>query len=378
MMEEQKEFDLSQVQLADATRYLVENGWRQIKYVDDRIDVYTKQDPQTSRSYKVTLPKSQEMIDYAGEMEETLRRLALVEKTTISAILRKIQTQQKDIVLLRMVLEHDEYPSVERTMHLIEGIRELLSWGWCMEQRQQRFFPRLFFPTRGQPIAERFKLAHTQQGSFGFTFESELPAGLFTHRDSADMQRRVLERITRGFLSTRQAEGSPQGAGEISSQYVRGFNSNMCNAALQMLEDMQHESLYYSVRWSKAVEVDEDLAAFEPVHLSVHSLPYLKQAATEMERQGREDIAGVQTLEGPVVSLSYDGQGAREVIILVETRGKVRLELEEGLYHLAGEAHLRGQDIRVTGTLSRENRRGPLHLSNPRDFAVVEEEEPLV
>lgn len=373
-----KEFDLSQVQLADATRYLVENGWQQIKYVDDRIDVYTKQDSQTGRSYKVTLPKSQEMVDYAGEMEETLRRLALVEKTTMSAILRQIQTQQKDIVLLRIILEHDEYPSVERAMRLIDGMRELLSWGWCMEQRQQRFFPRLFFPTRGQPIAECFKLAHTQQGSFGFAFESELPAGLFTRRDSADIQRRVLERITRGFLSTSQAEHSPEGAGEISKQYTKGFNSNMCNAVLQMLADMRHENLYYSVRWSKAVEVDEELAAFEPIHLSPRSLPYLQQAATEMERQGLEDIAGVQTLEGPVVSLSYDGQGEREVTILVETLGKVKLVFDEELYNLAGEAHLRSQNIRVMGTLSKENRRGPHRLSNPRDFVVVEKEEPLV
>jgi hypothetical protein len=340
MMEEQMELELSHVSLENVINYLKSTGWRQIKYEDDLLDVYTRPDEQSERPFVVTLPKSQDAPDYAEGIEETIARLSMTENTSFEAIWRKIQTIQLDVISIRLVIARNEYPSVDRAKHFIDGMRELIAWGACMEQRQQRYFPQ---PVRqGREQAQHFKLAHTYPGSFGFAFESQLPdtyqLPIWSDYKNLPLARRVLERITRGFLSTRQAERN-HNSHEISESFSQGFNGNMCNAALEMLKDIHNGEVVYDVSWSSTMKASDDVAQFEPVILKKDTVYYLQDAAKYLEKTGLEDLKGLRTIEGSVIGLSYDGQGTREIMVQADGIGKVEMVLEEEAYQSAGQAH---------------------------------------
>jgi hypothetical protein len=374
MMEDQMDLDLSQVPLENVINYLKSTGWRQIKYEDDLIDVYTKPDEQSERPFVVTLPKSQNAPDYATRIEETIARLSVIENSSFEAIWRKIQTIKLDVIFIRLVIARNEYPSVDRAKHFIDGMRELISWGACMEQRQQRYFPQ---PVRqGREQAQHFKLAHTYSGSFGFAFESQLPdtyqLPIWSDYKDLPLQRRVLERITRGFLFTRQAERN-HNSQEISERFSQGFNGNMCNAALEMLKDIRNGEVIYGVNWSSTVKASDDVAQLEPIVLRKDTMYYLQDAAKYLERTGLEDLKGLRTIEGSVIGLSYDGQGTREIMMQADGIGKVEMVLDEEAYQRAGQAHLSEQRITVTGQLSKRGKRGPYILTNPRTFHLMED-----
>jgi hypothetical protein len=373
MMEEQMELALSQVSLENFINYLQSKGWRQIKYEDELLDVYTKPDKQSERPFVVTLPKSQHGPDYAARIEEAIERLSLIENRSFDAIWRNIQTINLDVISIRLVIERDEYPSVDRAKHFIDGMRELIAWGASMELRQQRYFPQ---PARqGREQAQHFKLAHTYSGSFGFTFESHLSGAyqlpIWSHYQDLPLARRVLERITRGFLFTRQAE-QDHSSQVISERFAQGFNGNMCNAALEMLKDIRNGAVIYDVSWSSIMKASHDVAQFEPVVLKRDAVYYLQEAAKYLEKTGLEDLKGLYTVEGPVIGLSYDGQGTREIMMQADGVGKVEMVLDEEAYQRAGQAHLREQRITVTGQLSKRGRRGPYILTSPRDLHLLE------
>ncbi len=373
MMEEQIDLDLSQLPLENIINYLTSTGWRQIKYDDRLMDVYTKPDEQSERPFVVTLSKSQDAPDYAESIEETIARLSTIEGVSFEAILRKIQAIKLDVISIRLVIAHDEYPSVDRAKHFIDGMRELISWGASMEQKEERYFPQ---PARqGREQARHFKLAHTYPGSFGFAFESQLPTyqlPIWSDYKALPLERRVLERITRGFISTRQAERN-QNSQEISERFSRGFNANMCNAALEMLKDIRNGEVIYDVSWSSTVKASDDVAHIEPVVLHRGTIYYLQDAAKYLEKAGREDLKGLRTIEGLVIGLSYDGQGTREIIVQADNIGKVEMILDETGYQIAGQAHLHEQRVTVTGLLSQKNKRGPYLLTSPRTFQLMQE-----
>jgi len=372
MMEEQMELEISQVSLENFINYLQSTGWRQIKYEDELLDVYTKPDKQSERPFVVTLPKSQNVPDYAERIEEAIERLSLVDNSSFEAILRKIQTVQLDVISIRLVIERNEYPSVDRARHFIDGMRELISWGACMEQRQQRYFPQ---PVRqGREQAQHFKLAHTYSGSFGFAFESQLPAyqlPMWSQYEDLPLARRVLERITRGFIATRQAEKN-HSSQEISEHFAQGFNGNMCNAALEMLKDIRNGQVIYDVSWSSTMKASDDVAQIDPVVLKKDTVYYLQEAAKYLEQTGLEDLQGRQTIEGQVIGLNYDGQGTREITMQADGIGRVEMVLDEEAYQNAGQAHLHEQRITVTGQLSKRGKRGPYILTSPHDLRLLE------
>ena len=77
-----------------------------------------------------------------------------------------------------------------------------------MEKDKRRYFDQPFRVGREQ--ARHFQLARTFRGSFGLTIESQItdsqPHAVWDSHNQLPIQRRVLERITRGFLSAKSAQ----------------------------------------------------------------------------------------------------------------------------------------------------------------------------
>lgn len=371
MMAPSDDLDLAHLKLADIMSYLTSTGWEQIKYDDRRTLIFTKPDGQAESPFVIALPYTEQFRDYSARIEEALERLAVVEDSSFDAVLRKVQSVRDDVIYLRLMVARDEYPSLERASHFIEGMRDLVAWGACMEREQQRYFVQPFHEAREQ--TEHFHLAHTYHGSFGFTIESQVSEAqqlaFWSDQQPLPLQRRVLERITRGFLLTQQAE-ERQSAEILNEQFAQGFNGNMCKAVLEMLEDIREGQVAYAVRWSTSVPASQDVAAFAPIVLQESSIYYLQSAAAYLEKTGQRDLRGERTIEGPVVTLGYDGRGAREVTIMAEGIGRVECTLNEEQYQAAGLAHLAQHTVKVMGKLVKRGKGERYTLTSPRNFQV--------
>ena len=240
-----------------------------------------------------------------------------------------------------------------------------------MEREEQPYFVQPYHEGREQ--TEHFQLAHTYQGSFGFTIESQVPEihqqPIWAGYESLPLSRRVLERITRGFLFTQQAERR-ENTDEITANFKQGFNGNMCKAVVEMLEDMRGGEVTYGVHWSTYLQASKDVAVFEPIVLGENTVYYLQNAAAYLEKTGQQDLRGERTIEGQVISLGYDGRGDHKVTMIAEGVGRVEFVLNEDPYQVAGQAHLAGQTVKVTGKLLRRRRREFFILTSPRDFQV--------
>ena len=97
MIKSQMDSDLSSIQLDDMRAYLQATGWRQRDYANPRLLIYTHPDPYGERPFVVTLPGSQEFLDYYSRLDDTVTRLAAVEQVDYADILRKIQSSHRDV-----------------------------------------------------------------------------------------------------------------------------------------------------------------------------------------------------------------------------------------------------------------------------------------
>src|ERR1700724_200712 len=165
-----------------------------------------------------------------------------------------------------------------------------------MEKVNRRYFDRVFGV--GKEQAQHFQFAYTFQGSFGLTVESQViePQVIEAQQrfswggDSfAPIQRRVLERITRGFLFAKNAQ-QKQDPEEISQHFEQGFNANMCKAAAEMLQVLQGTQILYSVSWSYRLPPSQDVAQTPPIPLEKETSRYLQKAAQYLEKTADKDF----------------------------------------------------------------------------------------
>jgi hypothetical protein len=367
-------FPLDQLTLNNFISYLRSTGWRRVKYQDEKLIVFAKDEEGEEQPDLMVLPAKETFRDYAVRITEAVKRLADIEQTTPDAIIQKIQSVGQDVIYLRLALPHTaELPSLEATSTFLQAWRNLVTYGACMERDQRRYFFGKPFEV-GRQQAEHFQFAHTFQGSFGFTIESKIAE---TQQHSLwhgqpprlPIQRKVLERITRGLLFAKQAEQSGK-AEVISQNYTAGFNGNMCRAAVDMLQDMQNVQITYAVRWSTHLQASPDVAQLPPLLFGRELSSYLQEAGDYLEQTANADLEEERTVEGPITNLSSEDQATRVVTISAEGFGKVSFSLDAKDYAAACDAHRDGHPVSVSGRLMRRGRRGPLTLQGPHDFHV--------
>jgi hypothetical protein len=363
---------LDHLTLDDFISYLRSTGWRRVKYQDDRLIVFAKGEDGEEQPDLVVLPAKESFRDFSSRIAEAVRRLADIEQTSNDDIVQKIQSVGQDVLYLRLSLPRtDDLPSLEGTSHFLQGLRNLVTYGACMEQERRRYFEKPFRIGREQ--AEHFQFAHTFQGSFGFTIESQIAelqqSALWPSQHRPPIQRRVLERITRGLLFAKSAEQMHNSA-EISQNFATGLNANMCKAVVDMLAEMQDTQVSYSVRWSSRLPPSQDIARIEPILLGRETSLYLRQAGEYLEQTAEADLEEERTVEGLITSLSSEDQASRSVTISAEGFGKVSFLLGPEEYVVACNAHRDGRIVSVKGKLRRPGKRGPLTLVSPSNFQV--------
>jgi hypothetical protein len=363
---------LDHLTLDNFISYLRSTGWRRVKYQDDRLIVFAKDEEGEEQPDLVILPAQESFRDFASRIAEAVMRLADIEQTSTDDIVQKIQSVGQDVLYLRLSLPHnDDLPSLEGTSRFLQGLRNLVTYGACMEREQRRYFEKPF--RVGKEQAQHFQFAHTFQGSFGFTIESQIAnlqqSASWPSQHRPPMQRRVLERITRGLLFAKSAEQMHNSA-EISQNFATGFNANMCKAVVDMLEEMQDTQVAYAVRWSYRLPPSQDIARIEPILLGRETSLYLQQAGEYLEQTADADLEEERKVEGLITNLSSESQTSGVVTISAEGFGKVSFSLALEEYVVACNAHRDGCIVSVMGKLKRQERRRTLTLLSPHNFQV--------
>ena len=335
--------------------------------------VFARDDEEGEPPSIVALPTNEHFRDFSARMAEAVMRVADVEQVSPQDIVRKIQSAEQDNFSLSLLLPPHEHPSLEVTSSLFQGLRNLIMYGACMEHVSKRHFDRAF--KVGKEQAQHFQFAHTFQGSFGLTIESQLTESQGQHQSRLSwgndsfppLQRRVLERITRGFSFARIAQ-QKQDSEEISQHFEQGFNANMCEAVVDMLQDIHDIQIVYSVSWSCHLPPSQDVAQIHPILLEQETSRYLQQAAQYLKKNADKDLEEDKILEGHIISLSSEKPTERTITILTEEWGKVSFSAQPSEYTAACNAHGEGQVISVKGKLTKQGKRKPWALLHPHDF----------
>jgi hypothetical protein len=356
--------------LRDITDYLRATGWTRIKYQNRRLAVYAKELQAGELPAIVALPDKPSYSDFAARMLEAIQRLAEVEETTPDDVYQKIQSVGQDSIRLRLRYPSATVvPSLEVTTSFLQGVRDLIVYAACMEQEARPYFTQPFRIGREQ--VERCLFDHTFHGSFGFSIKSPLPPVVQLHLPGfgSPLERRIVERITRGLRSAELAK-EKQRSEEISDHYMSGLNGNMCKAVLEMLEELPDTPVEYDVRWSVSLRPADDVERFTPIVLDKEVSSYLRDAARYLETT-LPDLEYDKTIEGKVISLSIENQIERQVTLQADGYGKVSFLLDASDYATACDAHRDNLVVMVTGILQRNSRGGELWtLLSPRSFQV--------
>lgn len=360
--------------LRDLTNYLLATGWKRIKYQNRRLAVYTKELLAGDSPAVIALPEKPTYSDFATRMLEAVQRLAEVEETSLADIYQKIQSMDQDCLRFRLKLPADvALPSLEVTARFLQGARDLVFYAACMEQEARRYFEQPFHV--GKEQTQHFQFDHTFHGSFGFTIKSPLPPfhqqllpGFLPPATTNPIERRVVERITRGLISVKNAE-QEHNSEEISNHFTTGLNANMCKALLEMLEELADAPVEYSVRWSLSLSPSSDIAQNSSIVLDKESFTYLGEAARYLETVS-PNLEKDKTIVGTIISLSFENQSERLVTLMADGYGRVSFTLDAADYAIACDAHRDNLVVSVTGTLQRSSRRGSWTLLSCRDFYV--------
>ena len=366
--------------------YLELTGWKLAETSNDRWLVFEGASDIEGEPLEIVLPRDSSAPDLKIYLATAVNLLSAVTEDSPENVVRKIRYHDRDVLGVR-ILETDDQDSI--TLRLaakqVQQLKQLVAYSGSSEREPR---PHFNVPlSSGERMIERYRFGHTFPGSFGFTVESpiigkpviaEQPALLPDEVEPLvvlPLERRVMERIVRGLLITRQAT-TERDVQTLVRGYESGFNANMCETIVRMSRD-KTLPLEYTVLWSPKLGPSDDIEKPGTVRLNEVSYQYLEDAARELRELEPEYV----TIRGPITDLSSKGDplGAsdipRSVAIVWTNRPerkrpvKVFVSLERDDYATAIDAHRDWQTVEITGVIQRV---GYLwRLSDPQDFKVV-------
>jgi hypothetical protein len=187
------------------------------------------------------------------------------------------------------------------------------------------------------------------------------------------IERRVMERIVRGLITTHQATSTMDSL-LLIKEYANGFNSNMCSAIVGM--SPKNAPIEYAVYWSPKIKPADDISQVDPIRLVERSYNYLKYAAEELRQLKPEYV----TVTGRVTGLTSKDNPLnlgtrRSVVVKGRYRPDMRpieiiVELDKDDYVAADNAHMHWRTVQINGILSRSGY--AWRLNEPTEFMVLE------
>ena len=366
-------FYLDELDLRDLYAYVKEAGWKELPYPSDRLLVFEGPENDDGRPIILSIPTKRGFRDTDDRLLDAINLLSAVEDTNPSIIIQKIQSQNLDMMRLRLPITSNNSPSVETISSIMHGWRDLIAYSACMEEEEKPYFakPRPI----GKQQTEQFGFGHTFRGSFGLTIESRVSEQT-QEGQSLPVERRIIERITRGLLFVRGAE-QKRDSKVISDNFKLGLNANMCGALLEVLEGLQETGLEYTVTWSPRWKPSSDVQQPDSIFLEKRYLLYIQEAERALKKDAAPSTVpttdalteGPVIVQGPIIELNSDNPEHRKIIVKWEGERRVIIPLELEDYQFACDAHIHDRSISVSGKLKKIKKSWT--LEDPHDLKII-------
>ena len=345
------------VSLYDLKSFLRSKDWQEISHPNRKISVFRGPMGDSGSPLEVFLPSSDNFEDLTKRIYDVfslLSDLYEIEPANFSSILKGLNL---DKFFVR-ITPNDNSPfsiPLELAKKEVNGLRNLFVYGACSEKNA---LPHHEYPSAiGYQMAEKIRFGHTFHGSFGFSVESPVLEEFKQQTMfSPPIERRIMERVVRGFQKTNEAilKKDPE---LLVSNYRYGFNSRMCEAIVEMGEVLE-TPVELSVQWASNLTPTEDVSNFKPQILGDEEISYLKYAAEKLKEVAPER----SILIGKVVNLHSNdptSEDGKRTIILKhyhEDYGNIDVRIELGInqYLQAIEAHKSRELLEVQGLLERK------------------------
>lgn len=354
--------------------YLELEDWNLVNE-NDRWIVFEDDD-----AIELAIPKNPMASDYHVYIDHVLKTLSFVQDKEPAAVADDILSYDLDIFGATL---DDSADATSISMRSADAyfaeLKQLLVYSASSEEKREPFFRRALQNAR--KVLDHFQFGHTVRGSFGYKIESKIKAANHVQYDMfADSpepiiphERKVMERIYKGLAATDKAVNM----GDISiltEGYITGFNANMCTALLNMSGD-RRDPIEYSFKWSKKIDVPEEMSTTPKIVVKRDHLEYLDEASEYLYRQDPMCV----TLQGNVTNVGAKDDPRRadlegRTIILrsntLEGRSqRVHIVLDREEYLEASKAHIDWKTVEVRGYLEYKNSKW--RLTNPEGFKIL-------
>jgi len=358
--------------------YLLLTGWKRVPHPHPRRVVFEKLFD-NGDSIDLILPSRPNLSDHLLGLAEAVNIIAVAEEVSPDEVIRKIRHMDRDVFNVRLLTPavgaSNGSLSLAVAAREVSNLRKLFAFSASSEKEARSYFKQAL--SKGKKHAEYCQFGQTFQGSFGFSIESPLiiskQSTLEGDKKPLPFERKVIERIVRGFLTIQDALLYDD-LSLVTNSYNKALNANMCQALVEMSIDKRMQ-IEYSVQWSPILEPSEDVRQFKSICLDSKAYDYLERAVEEMKFVEPREV----TIQGQIHSLhtTSDPRVQDNAPRMIEVNWhdeelhsiKVKVSLSAEEYLAAIEAHSGHKEITVTGLL--ENRGSRWELENPTDFDVL-------
>jgi len=262
---------------------------------NDRWIVYEDDD-----AIELAIPKKRQASDFTTYVDHMLKILSFAQDKEPDTVADDILTFDLDV--FGTILDDSEVAksiSMRSADAYFAELKQLLIFSASSEEKRKPFFKTAL--QKARKVLDHFQFGHTVQSSFGYRIESKIKAGSHVQYDMfsdepkpiVPHERKVMERIYNGLIATDRAVNT----GDLSlltKGFDSGLDANMCTAFLNMAGD-RRDPIEYSCKWSRKIDVPEEMSATPKIVVKRDHLKYLEEASEYLYYQDPEhtDIIGL-------------------------------------------------------------------------------------
>ena len=363
---------LQAISPAALSAYARSAGWRKIEGYGAHSDVYAAEEMP-----EVILPRTERLGDYVSVVSRLITIFAKAAGRDELSLYRDLVTADRDVVRARITETDDGSLTLNRSVDLNSGIRDLVLAAACSLREPQPLY-RLGANREANDLLEGIRLGQTEHGSFVVTLltpvvSPPLPTPVQVYDDADDpIERQMTRRLTEALAATREAtERATAGDGTAFADSVdKGVSANLCDALVKLIGPFP--TLDISVAWARTRPISPPQEVFR---YSRADAAILSEAARQFRnREPQPDTY----LFGTVQRLRRDEDEASGTIYLrTSIDGKnrsVAVVLKKTEYDRAIQAHKERMPIILQGDLERSGQRW--RLLNARIEAIIGDEQP--
>lgn len=375
---------LERVTPTELRTYASASGWTRVTSIklDADVAVFEKTvlSDHGNQLEQIVIPQKTDFLDYSLRVAEVLESLAHSEKQPINYVLSEVIRPPSDIVRFRLTgpeLE-DGTVGLNDGLNLFQSAKKALVASACYVVEPARFHQKLR-RAEAETFINNCRLGQTERGSFITTFycplnavpeeDTTLP---LLETKSEPFTRKVTKTLLGGTARLLQAIDEDNLDAILKSENDPVISANICDAIVTMEPPSDKAMLEISSQWAKKLGKPDDIPNQVKIRRDYfHVIEDIGRALRPHLPTAKKTFIGkVDNLLGKP---GEDGRMAGDITVVFVSdddeliTAKISLSADE--YQVAGQAHLGGSYVSMTGTLYRAARMS--RIKDHRDFAVL-------